>query len=85
MGKRKAKSGMTGLSKFLAAFNQDRTEEQPTHNLNFSLGSNQGQTPKNLGLRYDATGLVPIYKHLSEVPEHLKKCIPNYSLPFDIS
>lgn len=25
--------------------------------------------------KYDATGLVPFYTHVSEVPEHLQKCI----------
>lgn len=29
--------------------------------------------------RYDASGLVPHYAHISEVPEHLHKCI---CLPF---
>jgi len=92
MGKR---TGLTGLSRFLNAF-----EDHPAQNLPKLPKNNSSElaqeplpdeprprkkrkttsAPQKTGLlgpgyeKYDATGLVPYYKHAREVPTHLKKC-----------
>ncbi|KAJ7272539.1 S-adenosyl-L-methionine-dependent methyltransferase [Mycena haematopus] len=82
MGKRRG--ALSGLARFLQPSNEedagDRAESdaRPVKKRKTANGDNSGFVPlENSDSRYikshDATGMVPHYTHMSEVPEHLQK------------
>ena len=44
-------------------------------------GNESGAPKRRWVKKYDATGLVPHYRDVSEVPEHLQKCEPTHLVP----
>ncbi|KAF8888111.1 Tgs1 protein [Infundibulicybe gibba] len=81
MGKRKTGGGLSGISRFMSVAFQP-SEPTPDHELPTppkSTGPSVKEIKKTVTTsdeylkKYDATGLVPHYTQMSEVPEHLKK------------
>ena len=92
MGKKLRQANVSGLSRFLQAF--DESSSSQTANGTSIVGSSTPQPKREsesdfvAGKRkagllgpsneaYDATGLVPFYTDPSQVPAHLQKCAYN--------
>jgi trimethylguanosine synthase len=93
MGKKLRQTNVSGLSRFLQAFDE-ASSSQTANGTSMIVGPSTPRPKResesdfvagkrNTGLlgpgneAYDATGLVPFYTDSSQVPAHLQKCAYN--------
>jgi hypothetical protein len=85
MGKKLRQTNVSGLSRFLQAFDE-ASSSQTANGTSMIAGPSESDFvagKRKTGLlgpgneAYDATGLVPFYTDSSQVPAHLQKCAYN--------
>lgn len=90
MAKRKSKTAMSGISRFVSAMNTQHTQSntadqiqnctvedgEPPAKRHHTENDTSGIDRDHQWLKkYEATGLIRQYTSLDQVPEHLQKCI----------
>src|SRR6266403_4002013 len=87
MGKKLRQANVSGLSRFLQTFDEPSSSQTANDTSNteplkreFDSETRPAAGKRKTGLlglgneAYDATGLVPFYTDVSQVPAHLQKC-----------
>ncbi|SRR6266446_466687 len=90
MGKKLRQANVSGLSRFLQTFDEPSSSQTANDTSNteplkreFDSETRPAAGKRKTGLlglgneAYDATGLVPFYTDVSQVPAHLQKCVYN--------
>lgn len=89
MPKSKRKGGLSGVAKFILDLKEsdetaDRAGPMVKRRKVDTAASSESTVEGEWNKNYDATGLVPHYTHLDQVPPHLQKCWSNSGISFSL-